>query len=168
MIRNKVAGIVLAAVALQGCASVIEGTDQTIPIHTNTASAICDVTQKGHLVASTYGLRGFIPLGKSREPLTITCSAPGYAAKTVVVPSVTSRTGAATYWIPPVGATDWVAGGLNHYPGGGVAVALYPVPGQEDMRERALWEAHRQPQMIADGVVLNTMRPAPRLKYSAY
>lgn len=167
---KRVLGLSLASVVtvLSGCASYFEGTDQIIPVTTNTASAICDVQQKGHLIASVYGLKGYIPLGKSREPLTITCSAPGYASKTVHVPSVTSRTGVVTYWIPPVGATDWVAGGLNHYPQAGVAIALFPLPGQQAVRQEYLNEALRQPPMTSNTIPLGDIRPAPQLPYPKY
>jgi hypothetical protein len=164
----RVSVLVVAGLALTGCASYLEGTDQTIPIYTNTASAICDVTQKGYLIASVYGQEGFVPLGKSREPLTVSCSAPGYEPKTVHVPAVTSETGALTYWIPPIGLTDWVAGGLNRYPHGGIAVALRPLPGQRAVRDEYVAEALSQDSMNSDYIPLRDVRPARPIPYPLY
>ena len=156
-----------AMLALPGCATVMEGTDQDIPVRTEPAYAICDVMQKGHLVGSTGGTNNVLSIGKSREPLTVACSAPGYAPKQVHVVSGASGWGVVSFWFWDLAITDWITGGLNHYPGA-IGVALAPVPGQEDLRRAALDEYTATPRSTNGFVSLNKVRPARQIPYAVY
>ena len=144
----------------------MEGTDQVIPVYTNTATAICDVTQKSKLVGSTQGREGTLFLGKSREPLTVSCYAPGYDSKTVHVVSGATGWGVTSFFFWDFAITDWITGGLNKYPDG-ISVALSPVPGQERLRQDTLSELNTQPRIVSgSNSMVAQIRPARLIPYA--
>lgn len=74
----KFLAIGAAALALAGCATVIDGTRQAIRIDTNAKDATCGVTQNGRQVVAPTSAPAthLVPLAKGN--LIVTCEAPGY------------------------------------------------------------------------------------------
>lgn len=124
------------ALALGGCATIIEGTTQEIAMDIVPAHAECSAVQNGKEVAryNPSSRTMFVP--KSRRDLIVTCNAPGYQTKTVREVSEASGWGIASVFLWDLGLTDYATGALNKYdtsltivlePDGGT-VATVPAP----------------------------------------
>ncbi len=119
---------ILAALTLTGCATVIEGTDQTLTIKSFPEDALCVAARRNEPNLATTTKSGqTITIGKSRRPLAVACEAPGYVTGTVVVESTVSDWGAAGIALTATGGiVDWSTGALRTYPDT-VTVILQPV-----------------------------------------
>lgn len=105
-------------VSLVGCASIVEGTDQTIAIKTDPPEAECSLTQEGKLVGKIDKTPGTVSLDKSKEDLVVECSKEGHFKE---VSNVTSSFEGMTFGniifggIIGVGV-DAASGAMHHYP----------------------------------------------------
>ncbi len=80
---RKFAGALASLVALSGCATIMEGTGQSIAISTNPAGATCTVDREGTRLGQVANTPGSIHIDKSKNDLSITCTKPGYATATI-------------------------------------------------------------------------------------
>jgi hypothetical protein len=111
---------------LEGCATVFEGTDQTVQINASPKSTICVAKREGVSIGSTSASNNTIQISKSRHDIFLTCSAPGYQeATTKMVPSA-SVGGVASVFFFDFGLTDYATGALNKY-SKSVTVNLLPL-----------------------------------------
>lgn len=117
------------ALALTGCATIVEGTTQTITIKSHPEDAVCVAARRDELNLATTTRSGqTITIEKSRRPLSIGCAAPGYTSDYVVVESAVSDWGAAGVALTATGGlVDWATGAQRVYPDT-VTVILKPAP----------------------------------------
>ena len=67
-----------AAVAVSGCATIIEGSSQAIAIDTTPPGASCSVEREGQQISSIASTPGSAHVDKSKNDITVTCNKPGY------------------------------------------------------------------------------------------
>ena len=70
--------LIAAAFVLTGCATVVDGTQQTISIDSNAEGAVCGITQNGRQVVSPAAVPAQHLLPRAQGNLIVTCEAPGY------------------------------------------------------------------------------------------
>jgi hypothetical protein len=75
--------VVSAALALGGCATIVEGTSQTVAISTQPPGAACSVSRDGMQISAVISTPGSIKIDKSRKDLSITCTKDGYQTTTM-------------------------------------------------------------------------------------
>ena len=78
MKRSTIGVIIVIISSLYGCASIVEGTDQTLIVDLSPKEAACDVKRKGVSVATISGSNRSLNVSKSKDDLLFTCNAPGY------------------------------------------------------------------------------------------
>lgn len=110
---------VLALVALlPACATVVEGTSDTVTLSTTPAGATCTVDRNGERVGAVAATPGSLRLSKSRHDLNVTCTKEGYQPSTT---TASSRFTGATFGNVLVGGVvgvvvDAASGANNRYP----------------------------------------------------
>ena len=96
--RSKEADInksVLFALALllPGCATVVNGTTQTMTVNTAPQGAACTLEREGANIGMVTATPGMVSFSKSGKELAVTCNKPGYLAATArAVPSFSGWT----------------------------------------------------------------------------
>lgn len=74
---------IIAAIAsasfLPGCATILEGSGQSLNVATNPAGASCTLDRMGMRVGTVAPTPGTLRLDKSKNDLTVTCAKEGYA-----------------------------------------------------------------------------------------
>lgn len=60
------------------CASIVEGTTQTVTVSSDPAGAICSLDRGGRTVAVVNPTPGSVTLDKSRDDVSVRCSKEGY------------------------------------------------------------------------------------------
>ena len=110
---------VLALVALlPACATVVEGTSDTVTLSTTPAGATCTVDRDGERVGAVSATPASLRLSKSRHDLNVTCTKEGYQPATA---TASSRFTGATLGNVLVGGVigvvvDAASGANNRYP----------------------------------------------------
>lgn len=113
MISGRILALAGAGL-LAGCATVIDGTDQIISFSVSPSTANCTIEQNDRVIGSIRNGGGEIEVPKSRNDLTVTCTAPGHQRRTVAVESSVSRWGLAGCFLD-LCITDYSTGALNKY-----------------------------------------------------
>jgi hypothetical protein len=108
------AGLILSTVA--GCASIVEGTNQTIMVNMVPETSQCVATRQGSQVGVVSNSAKYLPVSKSRHDLWLRCTADGYEASDIKVESSASGWGVAGGIAFDLGITDYMTGALNKYP----------------------------------------------------
>ena len=72
---------------LIGCATIIEGTTQSISVVTFPTGAFCEISQNGKVIAHINSTPEIINVEKSRHYLTTSCQKSGYVASISFTPS---------------------------------------------------------------------------------
>lgn len=86
--------LVLPLAVLSACATLVNGTSQTVTVSTTPPGASCTLDRMGARVGAIAATPGSIRLDKSKNDLSVTCSKEGYQTATVAhAPSF----GAATF-----------------------------------------------------------------------
>jgi hypothetical protein len=77
--------ILLGALSLllPGCATIFEGTSQSVTISTDPAGADCSIDRKGSHIGQVNPTPGSIHFDKSKDDLSVLCKHPGYQSATV-------------------------------------------------------------------------------------
>ena len=73
----KLATFAAAILLLQGCASILEGTDQTITIETSPTGANCRLYREGRVVGQVITPGGVV-VEKTKHDMTVECEKEGY------------------------------------------------------------------------------------------
>ncbi|MEQ8282912.1 MAG: hypothetical protein RIC04_14240 [Parvibaculum sp.] len=120
--------IVLAlALSAGGCASVLDGTEQTIRINATPHTTVCEATRNGVFLGSTSAHTSMLHLTKSRHDVLLTCAAPGHETASAILSSSATANGVMSVFVFDLGITDYVTGALNRYPAA-ATVSLKPLP----------------------------------------
>lgn len=86
-----VAASIVAATALAGCATIIDGVTQVIKIESDPPEARCEMKRAGITVGSVT-TPGQLTVDKDWQDIEVTCFKDGFAAGTAVVKSITPDT----------------------------------------------------------------------------
>ncbi|MBE88594.1 MAG: hypothetical protein CMM76_04035 [Rhodospirillaceae bacterium] len=110
----RILGIFGFLFSLSSCASLVEGTDQTVMFKVSPQTAVCDVRQKDKFIGTLQKGGGQLDVSKSRKDIIVDCIAPGYAKQTLALVSSASGWGIAGCLIDFC-ITDLATGAFNKY-----------------------------------------------------
>ena len=145
--------------SLYGCASIVEGTSQTLIVDLSPKEATCDVKRKGVSVATISGSNRSLNVSKSKDDLLFTCNAPGYKEQFVKIESSASGWGVVGCIFIDLCITDYSTGALNKYPENAddFSIALgcqarddQPAVGQSQIAEQPARISHQGPRKSPD------------------
>jgi hypothetical protein len=139
MTQMKMASLYALALALAGCASIIEGTSQEITINTNPTGAACTLMREGQPIGSVNPTPGTVLIKKTKYDLNIVCDRPGFDQATFL-----NHSGAA-------GATFG-----NIILGGGIGWAIDSAAGADNKYETPV-----NLTMVPKSAVVPLTMPAP-------
>lgn len=130
MLASRLTAPLLVALSIAGCASVTQGTSQTVSFVLSPTHATCSVVRdgEGELGALTRSQRS-LTVSKDKDDLVLTCQAAGHATKVQRVRSTTQTEGVMSFMFLDLGITDMITGAMWAYPAV-VSVALEPLEGQ--------------------------------------
>lgn len=74
----KKLAVSVALLALTGCASIIDGTSQTLTVNTNPPGANCDFMREGQVIASIANTPGGVVVEKTKHDINVVCKKAGY------------------------------------------------------------------------------------------
>lgn len=134
--------VLLTAALLSGCATIVEGTDQTINVQLSPDTATCQISQKGSIIATVGNGGDQVSIPKSRKDLLFSCSADGYQKQNLTIESSASGWGVLGCFLIDLCITDYSTGALNKYPKS-LNIALQRIgrnvePGQEQAAPAAV------------------------------
>lgn len=113
----KTVAMTVAALTLAGCATVLDGTRQTITLESNAEGAICGITQNGRQIVSPSPVPAQHTLQRVQGNLIVTCEAPGYeTGRIALVAGKNPKTVALALPIALANAgADTALGGIDWY-----------------------------------------------------
>jgi hypothetical protein len=124
MSQNIKGSLLLAmSLTLAGCATIVEGTSQSIMVDLSPQEATCVAFRDGTQIASVGGTNRTMNVQKSRHDIILRCSAPGHQTADSKVESSASGWGVVGAVTLDFGVVDYATGALNKYPNS-VTVAL--------------------------------------------
>ena len=110
------------AIALAGCATIVEGTTQTITVDVVPPNGTCEVSRQGERLGLSTPERRGVTVSKSQYDLMFTCSAPGYATKTESLSSNIAAASVVSFFLLDFGIIDAATGAWKKYPERAVVV----------------------------------------------
>jgi hypothetical protein len=117
----------LALLACSACASITQGTTQSVTVTTEPPGASSAIQREGQQLAVVNPTPGSVTLDKSSRALSVRCERPGYAAAVTSVPSsIQAMTAGNLVLGGVVGlAVDAASGAMHQYPSN-VSLTLPP------------------------------------------
>lgn len=115
IVTNKLfVGILVLATS--GCATITQGTQQAINFKLEPKETTCDVSRVGDGKLGRISAKSnVIHVGKDKDDIIVSCTAPGYEQSTTKV--VSGATGAGvTGVLLDFGITDMITGAMYRYP----------------------------------------------------
>lgn len=107
----------LFALSITGCASITQGTSQTIIMNLEPGQTRCTVTREGEgEIGAVTAANNTLTVSKDKDDMIIKCSAPGYKPKTVRMVSSTQAAGVVGGIFIDLGITDMITGAMWKYP----------------------------------------------------
>ncbi len=123
----RIAIKILGSIALAstfGCASITQGTSQTIVFNLDPSETKCDLSRDGEgQIGSISSKNNTLSTGKDKDDIIVKCNAPGHKQKIVRVKSSTQAAGVVGGIFLDLGITDMITGAMWKYPDD-VTVAL--------------------------------------------
>ncbi len=114
----------LSILITSGCASITQGTSQTIAFNLDPSDTKCDLSRDGEgQIGSISSKNNTLSTGKDKDDIIVKCSAPGHKQKVVRVKSSTQAAGVVGGIFLDLGITDMITGAMWKYPDD-VTVAL--------------------------------------------
>ncbi len=108
--------LAIAAATLAGCASITDGTDQTLIIPVQPREARCSVVRNDVELGTITGTQQTLTISKGAKDIIVTCNAPGYLQKVSRLVSTTQTSGMMSFLFIDLGITDMVTGAMWKYP----------------------------------------------------
>lgn len=99
-----------------GCASITDGTSQTIIFALTPTDAVCQVSRDGAELGSVNGKQNTITVGKGAKDIIVACKAAGHEPKTQRLISKTQTAGVVGGVFLDLGITDMLTGAMWKYP----------------------------------------------------
>ena len=116
----------LAAVSLfTGCASITDGTSQTIVVSVTPREARCIATRDSIELSSFNGKNPMLTVSKGARDILITCKLLGYDDATSRLVSKTQTEGMMSVLFLDLGVTDMITGAMWKYPSN-VSILMEP------------------------------------------
>lgn len=134
MTRNTLTAAI--ALALSGCASITDGTNQTLIVSLSPREARCTVFRDSVELGSITGAQETITVSKGAKDILISCSAPGYEPRTQRLVSSTQTAGMMSVLFIDLGITDMITGAMWKYPSN-TSIALERTPGSPQAQAAA-------------------------------
>lgn len=106
----------LSLAALCGCASITDGTDQTIIVQVQPRDARCSVMRDDVELGTVTGTYSSIRVSKGAKDILVNCAAPGHVPKVSRLVSTTQAAGMMSVLFLDFGITDMVTGAMWKYP----------------------------------------------------
>ena len=100
---------------ISGCASIVEGTDQTMYFTISPEEAVCTLTQDGRPIANIGNGGGQITVPKSKNDIAVNCQSEGYQTQRISLESSASGWGIVGCIFIDLCITDYSTGALNKY-----------------------------------------------------
>lgn len=75
---TRLFAVILAGLSLTGCATIMEGTGQSVAVSTTPAGAQCDASHAGTHLGTVAATPGSLRIDKSKNDLQVTCAKNGY------------------------------------------------------------------------------------------
>lgn len=114
---------------LPGCATIMEGTSQSVSVATEPAGANCTIDRAGTRIGQVNPTPGSVHLDKSKNDLSITCAHEGYQTATVVEsPKFQATTFGNIIVGGVVGAVVDAASGANFAYPAQITIPMAPLP----------------------------------------
>lgn len=66
------------AASASGCASIVEGTDQSLTVQTSPSGASCELKRDGQVIGVVNPTPGTVTVGKSKDDISVICKKDGY------------------------------------------------------------------------------------------
>ena len=107
---------VVAASLLSACASITDGTTQTVVFHLTPSDTRCVVSRDGEQLGTVSGRQNTITLGKGAKDVIVNCAAVGYENATHRLVSKTQTSGVVGGFFLDLGITDMITGAMWKYP----------------------------------------------------
>ncbi len=121
--------IAAASVLLSGCATIVNGSNQSVTVSTDPPGASCKLSRQTETLGAIPMTPGSVQVSKSKNDMVVTCDKPGYQTATV---SKSPSFGGATFGNiilgGGVGAIVDAASGANYTYSSEVHVAMAPLP----------------------------------------
>lgn len=113
------AAFLLPITLLSACATIVNGSSQTVTVSTTPPGATCTVDRVGARIGAVAQTPGSVRLDKSKNDLSVTCSKPGFQTATVTkAPSFGGATFGNIIAGGVIGVVVDAASGANYeYPG---------------------------------------------------
>jgi hypothetical protein len=108
--------LALVVAALGGCATIVEGTTQSIRVEVVPDNGSCDVMRDGEMIGRSVPGQRDVPVSKSYYDLVFSCSAPGYEPKSENLASALSPYTVASALLFDFGIVDNISGASMRYP----------------------------------------------------
>ncbi len=120
----------VGALGFSGCASITQGTSQTLIFSVEPKSARCTLTREGDgELGSISATRNTVTVSKDKDDIVVACRADGYEDKTMRIVSSAQAAGIVGGAFLDLGITDLITGAMWKYPGEVTVVMDPATPG---------------------------------------
>ena len=110
--------IMTLSLGLANCASITQGTTQSLIFDLDPSTARCSLTREGDgEIGSISSKNNTISVGKDKDDIVVKCNAPGYKQKTMRLVSSVSSAAVVGGLLLDLGITDMITGAAYQYPG---------------------------------------------------
>jgi len=151
----RFAGAAALLLTINGCASIIEGTSQTITLNTNPPGADCALTREGVVIGRVAPTPGSVVIQKTKHDITITCAKEGYQDATYLNHS--GAAGATFGNIVLGGGIGWAidsASGADNKYDSPVNITLVPMQAPVSVQGRTVPGAEGDKSLTASGTTV--------------
>lgn len=105
-----------ATALLSGCASISDGTTQTVVFNLSPKETRCVVSRDGTSLGTINGRQNTLTIGKGAKDVLVNCSAEGHEDATHRLVSKTQTSGVVGGFFLDLGITDMITGAMWKYP----------------------------------------------------
>lgn len=113
----KTFSIITLFLGLANCASITQGTTQSLIFDLDPSTARCSLIREGDgEIGSVSSKNNTISVGKDKDDIVVKCNAPGYRQKTMRLVSSVSSAAVVGGLLLDLGITDMITGAAYQYP----------------------------------------------------
>jgi len=116
----------VCGLAVAGCATIVEGTTQTITVDVAPPTGTCVISRQGEQLGISTPEKRAVVLSKSQYDLEFSCTAPGYQPKTDTLSSNIAAATVVSFFLLDFGIVDAATGAWKKYPER-ITVILQPI-----------------------------------------
>ncbi len=113
----KTFSIITLSLGLANCASITQGTTQSLIFDLDPSTTRCNLIREGDgEIGSVSSKNNTISVGKDKDDIVVKCNAPGYKQKTMRLVSSVSSAAVVGGLLLDLGITDMITGAAYQYP----------------------------------------------------